>query len=64
MQPIECEIFKRKIAIQNEITSVSISKLWEKMILDLTAIYGEQAVAKYCPQFNSVDSGFINKKAN
>ena len=33
------------------------------MILDLTEIYGEQAVVKYCPQFDSVDSGFMNKKS-
>ena len=41
MQPIEWEILKRKIVIQNEINnnlSVSISKIWEKIILDLTAI--------------------------
>ena len=35
----------------------------EKIILDLALIYGEQAEAKYCPQFDSVDSGFINKRS-
>ena len=66
MQAIKCEILKPKIIIQNEIINnptVSVSKLSEKMILDLTFNYGEQAVASYCSQFDFVESGFMNKKS-
>jgi hypothetical protein len=44
-------------------TSSSISKIWDKKLIELTLKYLEREIAVYCPEFNKVDSCFFTKKA-
>jgi hypothetical protein len=63
--PIQCEIMQINSEIEEEIKkrpTLSIKKLYDEKELELTIKYGAKDVAKYWPQFDSVDSAFFSYK--
>jgi len=65
MFSIECEIKKVRLEIDKlilENPSCSISKIWDKKLIELTLKYSEREVAMYCPEFNKVDSCLKDKE--
>ena len=57
MLPIECDKEIKKNP------SVSLAKFWEKKVVDFTLKYGSVEVAKYCPEFHSIDSALFDRKS-
>ena len=66
MLPIECEIKTIRLQIDAQIKeepSTSISKIWNKKLIELSLKYGERQVAIFCPELSAIDSAFYSKKA-
>ena len=59
MVPIESDVKKIKLEMDEFISSnptASVSKQWDKKVIELSLKYSEREVAFFCPEFNQVDS--------
>jgi len=65
LMPIQCDIMIINAEIEAEILrrpTLSIKKLYDEKEVELTIKYDAKQVAKYWPQFDSVDSAFFSYK--